>query len=368
MRPLIHAQILHGTVRDLRLSEPEIYADQEALGRSGHVGHAMTEFAPGKILDFSPNTSGKRLCGHAAFGWMDVRVSEDWGRTFGPARKLPYSWETLLDGVQTISVEKAVTAPDGSITAFCLRNSQRDPVCCEPWDTPTRIRSEDGGATWSEPAEVSPYRGRIYDALVHDGAVYFLLFCNDAEVDFCGNRPEHVYRLYRSRDCGRTFSEVCVVPFPDTLSRGYGNMTVSPAGELIVYAYNRNDQEGMDYIVSPDWGTTWTKSGVSRVAKKIRNPQVGILDGQYILHGRAGENEAGSGAFVFYTSADGILWDEGKILVDGRPACFYSNNLTIRCPDGKERMLVQYSENYNDPQPGVWTAQCNTMHLWLESL
>ena len=96
--------------------------------------------------------------------------------------------------------------------------------------------------------------------------------------------------------------------------------------------------------------------------------QVGILDGQYILHGRAGENEAGSGAFVFYTSADGILWDGGKILVDGRPACFYSNNLTIRCPDGKERMLVQYSENYNDPQPGVWTAQCNTMHLWLESL
>ena len=236
------------------------------------------------------------------------------------------------------------------------------------------IRSEDGGETWSEPYELCPYKGRVYDAVRFGDAILILHFCNEG-VDrvegiegFAGSAPEHVYRLYRSDDNGKTFYEQCVVPFPDTYGRAYGNLIVRPDGTLVAYAYNVNDQYNMDYVISPDGGKTWTQSGVSYVAKRIRNPQVGLLDGQYILHGRAGENEAGSGAFVFYTSADGITWDEGRILVDGRPACFYSNNLTVRTPDGKERMLVQYSENYNDPKPGVWSAQVNIMHLWVESV
>ena len=39
----------------------------------------------------------------------------------------------------------------------------------------------------------------------------------------------------------------------------------------------------------------------------------------------------------------------------------------IKCADGKNRMLVQYSENYNDPAPGKWSGQVNVMHMWIES-
>lgn len=53
------------------------------------------------------------------------------------------------------------------------------------------------------------------------------------------------------------------------------------------------------------------------ILQKIRNPQVAILDDQFILHGR----EAGDiNAFVLYTSEDGILWDEGHRIVDYHPA------------------------------------------------
>lgn len=144
-------------------------------------------------------------------------------------------------------------------------------------------------------------------------------------------------------------------------------MIFTPDGRLIVYAYNEKDELNMDCMISYDNGKTWAEYKKSYVSNKIRNPQVNILDGQYILHGRAGESEAGTGSFVFYTSADGINWDEGKILVNGRPACFYSNNLVVTCPDGKDRMLVQYSENYNDPKEGVWSGQVNAMHMWVET-
>ena len=73
-------------------------------------------------------------------------------------------------------------------------------------------------------------------------------------------------------------------------------------------------------------------------------------------------------SFIIYTSKDGLIWDEGKILVENRPACFYSNNLVVKFPDNKKRMLVQYSENYNDPVKGVWNAQVNVMHLWIETI
>ena len=84
-----------------------------------------------------------------------------------------------------------------------------------------------------------------------------------------------------------------------------------------VYAYNENCEEEMDYAISKDFGKTWCKTGVCYLDKKIRNPQVAILDGQFILHGR----EAGNiNSFVLYTSEDGINWDEGSRIVDYHPA------------------------------------------------
>ena len=367
MKKVLHAQTIKGTLKDLKLSEPIVFADNEKKGRSGHLGHGMASFDEGKIIDFYPNTSAVRLGGHSAYGWMEYRISKDYGKSFDRPKKLKYSWDAFLNGYETISVEKVVAPQKDVLVAFCLVNSQKNEVCCEPWGIPKVIRSEDGGMSWSDHFNMSEYRGRVYDALYEQGSIYALEFCNDAEEHFCGNKPEHQYRIYKSDDAGKTFYEHCIVPFSDTNGRGYGNMVFTPEGKLIVYAYNLNDQQNMDYAISLDCGRTWEKIGKSYVAKKIRNPQVGILDGQFILHGRAGEDETGHGGFVLYTSRDGLTWDEGHILIDNKSACFYSNNLVMRFPDGKDRMLVQYSENIKDPGT-AWSGQVNVMHFWLESI
>jgi hypothetical protein len=77
----------------------------------------------------------------------------------------------------------------------------------------------------------------------------------------------------------------------------------------------------------------------------------------------------GKGSFVIYTSCDGIEWDEGTVLVENlRPACFYSSNLTVKLPNGKERMLVKYSENYHvGVVEGEW-GQVNSMLMLIESV
>ncbi len=41
----------------VRLSDPILYVDNERRKRSGHMSHAMAEFAPGKIIDFNSNCS-----------------------------------------------------------------------------------------------------------------------------------------------------------------------------------------------------------------------------------------------------------------------------------------------------------------------
>ena len=78
------------------------------------------------------------------------RYSSDGGKTYTDPVPLGYSVDAFMDGLFTISVEKAVTCPDGSVLAFCLRNTMLEDVCCEPWLTPTAVRSRDGGRTWEE--------------------------------------------------------------------------------------------------------------------------------------------------------------------------------------------------------------------------
>lgn len=331
------------------------------------MGHALAEFEEGKIIDFNANVSEKRFSGHSAFGWMEYRISEDYGRTFGEVREFPFSKQAFLDGNYTVSVEKAVSLKDGCITAFCLMNNAFREPCCEPWGVPVYVRSEDGGKTWGGAKELSDYKGRIYSAVCHDGSIYVLEFCNDAEVAFTGNKPEHLYRLYKSDDNGKTFYEQCVVPFDDTEGRAYATMIFTPEGKLIIYAYNVNDETHMDYIISDNCGKTWGKSQKTLVAEKIRNPQINILDGQYILHGRCG-----SQGFVIYTSKDGINWDKGCVLDDKLISCYYSNNIVLSDKENpqKKRMLIQFSQNYTYPQnlPIKWCAMVNCMHMWVESV
>ena len=69
------------------LSDPILYVDNESRGRSGHMSHALAEYAPGKIMDFNSNCSAKRFEGHSTFGFIEYRTSEDGGETYSAIQK-----------------------------------------------------------------------------------------------------------------------------------------------------------------------------------------------------------------------------------------------------------------------------------------
>lgn len=335
----------------VNVSEPILYVDNESRGRSGHMSHAMAEFAPGKLIDFNSNCTAKKYDGHSTYGWIEYRISEDGGETFSEIYELPYSKESLYDGVNVISVEKAVACDDGRIVAICLRNTAT--TLCAPWDTPMTVTSFDGGKTWTKEKELCSYKGRVYDALYHDGVIYVLEFCNDGTCDFVGVNDEHVYRIFTSRNNGETFEELCVVPIPST-GRGYGSMLFDDNNRLHVYAYNIKDETHLDHIVSDDCGKTWTAPDTCYLKDGIRNPQTALIDGVYILHGR----NADLTGFVLYTSEDGKNFDEGHNLATVKGLCYYSNNIVLE-KNGKKRLLIQYSESYS--------GSCvNVKHIWLE--
>lgn len=345
-----------GALGEMEFSEPELYVNNEARSRSGHMSHAMIEYKPGCVLAFNSNCSPKRNGGHGQYGWIEYRRSLDGGKTFGEICDFPYSKEAFLDGLFTIAVEKAVVCDDGTIVAFCLRNTPYHEICSEPFLSPMYVRSFDEGKTWTEAKELAPYAGRVYDALYYEGAIYAVHFCNDAEIHWTGNKPEHVYRLYKSTDSGNTWEVVSTIPV-STLTRGYGSMLFRPDGSLIFYYYNRSDEVNMDYAISYDKGLTWTEFGKCHLKHGIRNPQTAILDGVYILHGRGA---MGRGFFI-YTSADGINWDDGFAVEPNKEWCYYSNNIVLKDENGKNRLLIQYSDAYAN--------KCvNVRHAWLKKV
>ena len=126
-------------------------------------------------------------------------------------------------------------------------------------------------------------------------------------------------------------------------------------GRLHVFAYNIKDERHMDHIVSEDKGKTWGAAHTNYLAHGIRNPQINIIDGIWVCHGRA-EQESG---FVLYTSPDGENWDEGEFIGTVKGYCYYSNNIVLKDKDITNRLLIQYSQNYRD-------ACVNIFHRWLK--
>lgn len=333
-------------------TDPEVFVDNFKRRRSGHMTHAMTILQDGRLLDFNSSCSAVRCSGHSAYGFVEYRYSSDGGKTYTDPVPLGYSVDAFMDGLFTISVEKAVTCPDGSVLAFCLRNTMLEDVCCEPWLTPTAVRSRDGGKTWEEPFEVSPYKGRIYDALVADGRVIFLENRNE---NFIGGTPEHGYSVFLSDDSGRTFREVRVSI--DGIGRGYGSILYDSKGILHAYGYNVNDERHMDHAISRDRGETWELLEPCWLNHGIRNPQTAEINGVYVVHGR----EEHLNGFVFYFSEDGQNWTEALYAAEKFGSCYYSNNLNITV-DGREKLLIQYSEVTG----GENVCQVNVMHRYLE--
>ena len=342
----------------IELSEPTVYVDNQSRGRSGHMTHALAEFAPGKFIDFNSNCSALRMGGHFPYGWVEYRISEDSGKTYSDIKTLGYSYKSFIDGINSISIEKAVGCDGGTIVAFCLRNDAMKPEFCEPWATPTFIRSCDAGESWSEPEEYSKYPGRTYDAVYHKGSIYVLHFCNP---NFLGETDEHKYRIYKSVDSGKTFVEHCTVAM-DTKGRSYASMIFDENDVLHVYAYNSLDEVNMDHIISRDFGETWETLKPSYVEKGIRNPQTAIVDGIFIAHGRSGDR----GGFVLYSSVNGSDWDEG-VFVEHKSflaGAYYSNNLNLEDENGKF-LLIQYSSPYTTGPDPNYVGTVNVKHMRL---
>lgn len=363
----VKEQKLCGMLHEIHVSAPTVYVDNEARERSGCLSHAMAQLGSGSIVCFNSNCSPVRYDGHSNFGWVEYRYSGDGGKTFGEVQEFPYARKAYLDGTMTVSAQKAVCCSDGTLIVFCTRNLGYFTWSYgEPYDVPVFLMSEDGGRTFSGPYNCYHSKGCVYDALYHEGTLYWLQFCN---MNFRGSIPEHQYRLYKSENNGRDIYERSVVGFADTKGLAYGCLTFLPDGGLAAYAQDMNDMKFLHYAVSYDLGKTWAKTGKTRVEKGAENPQIKVLDGQYILHARGG---AYGKQFVIYTSADGLNWDEGHILnPEGVGGSFESNSIIVKDPlqEGREYMLVQFTESY-EPSPDAALrdrARVNVMHLIIES-
>lgn len=343
-----------GAVGVLLISDAELYIDNRSRGRSGHMTHAMAELAPGKIIAFNSNCSAVRGQGHSAFGWVEFRYSEDGGKNWSESFDLEISKKILLDGVYSISVEKAVYQ-DGVLTCFLLRNHLFDnETACEPWGTPLVIRSTDGGKNWEDPVEFSPYPGRIYDAVTHDGVIYALETCDPR---FFSEVKTDRYRLFASRDNGRSFQEMSVVDL-DSYHRGYGALLFRQDGSLLAYACNITNGKSLDVSLSRDNGKSWTALPAIQLKHGMRNVQICPFAGGYVMHGRAWSERSGQGQ-VIYTSSDGLNWDDGILLETEKKVCYYSNMLPLKDADNREYILLQYSDLYADD------ARVNVMHRFL---
>ena len=343
-----------------------LFVDHSQQGRSGHLGHALVETAPGRVLAFHSNVSGEINGGHNGDGWMEVRRSEDGGRTWSDSIPLEYSKQVHDAGEQrSVMCEKAVCTREGTVVLLNLEcgNVPEKKCTWQPLYVPTVLRSSDGGNTWSEPLPMGDEPGRIWDALVKDGEILVLELCNDHKDKWHATLPEHHYALYVSDDDGRTFARRSVLPFHYD-GRGYGTMAFLHDGSLIADVYNIHDEQHLDYAISPDNGRTWSDVQTARMEKRIRNPQMAPFKDGFVLHGRSGHvqgPEAERGHLVLYTSRDGIRWDGGQYL-QMRTARHgaYSNNLWVHDPDDSSsgRLLIQASHAYDH-------HRTNIHHWWL---
>ena len=327
-----------------------LFADLEKLGRSGHMGHALVEYAPGKVLAFYPTCSAedRRWKGHSGFGWMEYKRSLDGGETWSDPITEPHS-KALFDADRgrTFMCEKAVVTPSGRIILFYLQCDMRvNGHIWEPYFEPHYAFSEDGGATWSDLRMFEHEGGRIYDAICKDGVVY-VMFYADAELPGTAHQRESQMRLYVSHDDGETFEIRSVMGFQSTNNCYYGTMCFTPEDDLIVYTYDEKDEHNLKYIVSRDLGKTWEPNRRAFFAQRMRNPQLACFHGTYFMHGRSGSFGNNPGHFILYTSPDGFNWDEGQMLALRTAGVgAYSNNILVHTPDGRERLLIQTSHAY----------------------
>lgn len=334
-----------------------LFVDHQKNDRSGHMGHALVEYAPGKILAFYPNCSSedKTYAGHSGHGWMEYKRSIDGGETWSEAIIEPNSKALFDKNIgRTFMCEKAVKTDSGRIILFYLTcDMVTNGHVWEPYFEPYYAFSEDDGNSFTEAKQLFDKPGRIYDAVYRDGVIY-VLFLADPELPGKAHNGKYSYFLYTSSDNGETFELRSKIPFSSTKDCFYGTMSFTPDGSLLVYTYQNTDEYNLKYIISPDNGFSWGKNRRAYFDKKLRNPQLIYYKDRFFIHGRGGDTDELYGALVLYSSADGVNWDEGCYLrYRGTGAGAYSNNLIVHLPNGKERLMIQSSHAYENHQTNI---------------
>ncbi len=349
-----------------------LFVDHSINDRSGHLGHALVEYAPGCILAFYPNNSGARSLGHNGFGWMEYKRSLDGGKTWGEPEVLDYSVKAFQDGVFTICCEKAVLNQNGEIVLFCLKASAYA-ECWGPFFEPVALISKDEGKSWSAPIAIGERNGRVYDVFVKNDEIFCLVEVGvyTQDIEYPG------YHMFKSTDGGRSFVWISELPFAVSVYKYsnekkcslarhfYGCIDLLPDDTMIVYAYNEKDEFSLEYTISNNNGVSWSEVRKTAFKKRIRNPQICSLNGIYFMHGRSGsESTEYPSNFVLYTSEDGINWDEGSFIgiPHGEDAegwfAYYSNNLVVHPPHEQPKILIQASDSY-------WKGKTNIKHWWI---
>ena len=101
-----------------------LFADLQASDRSSHLGHALVEYAPSKLLAYYPDCSAveKEHTGHSGDGWMKYKRSLDGGKTWSEAKDESHS-KSYYEGsnhLESLMCEKAVVTDTGRIVMFYL--------------------------------------------------------------------------------------------------------------------------------------------------------------------------------------------------------------------------------------------------------
>ena len=323
----------------------ELFVDHSKKDRSGHLGHALVEYQPGKVLAFYPDCSSEDNFwnGHSGHGWMKYKRSLDGGVTWEEAKDEPNSKRHFeeYNGQRSLMCEKAVVTDSGRIVLFYLQcDLQINGHIWEPYYQPFFAISDDKGETFSNLKTFTEEPGRIWDALYYKGNIYLLFQQGDGRIEQT-NSP---YFLYVSNDNGESFSLLSQLPFGYHRGILYGTMVFTPENKLMVYTYDLYDEHNAKYIVSEDFGKTWATNRRCFFENRIRNPQITYFNQRYLLHGRSGMQ---SGHFIIYSSKDGIHWDQGQyLLMRTAGTGAYSNNVIVHSENGEERLLIQTSHAY----------------------
>lgn len=339
-----------------------VFTDHSKNDRSGHLGHALVEYAPGQLIAYFADCSATEPShpGHSGHGWMKYKRSFDGGKTWSEPQDEIYSKRSYeeTDGLTTLMIEKAVVTDSGRIVLFYLTcDLAVNGHIWEPYKNPLYTYSDDQGKTWCEPRELFPMPGRVFDARYHEGEIYVLF----QKQDPAEKSTDYPYYLFVSSDQGESWEERSTPIFEHNFDCFYGTMIFREDGSLLLYTYDLHDEYNLRYVISNDKGKTWSEPRRSFFKKRLRNPQIARLGGKYLIHGRSGSRGAEkAGHIVLYCSENGITWDEGIYLAKRvARAGAYSNNILVHDKDGNERLLIQSSHAYH-------LYKTNVLHFFVD--